>query len=127
MTLDAERGIVYMPVAPTGGPDFYGGVRLGDRLFGDSVVALDANTGKLIWYRQLVHHDLWDWDVPGTPTLFDMTRDGKTIPGVAESASRACCSCSTASQASRSLASKSVPCRRPPSPATKLRRRSPFR
>ena len=84
MTLDPDRGIVYVPIAPTGGPDFYGGVRLGDTLFGDSVVALDANTGKLIWYRQLVHHDLWDWDVPGTPTLFDIKRDGKTIPGVAE-------------------------------------------
>ncbi|MGO9589927.1 MAG: PQQ-binding-like beta-propeller repeat protein [Candidatus Acidiferrales bacterium] len=84
MTLDPARGIVYVPVAPTGGPDFYGGVRLGDTLFGDSVVALDANTGKLIWYRQLVHHDLWDWDVPGAPTLFDIKRDGKTIPGAAE-------------------------------------------
>jgi glucose dehydrogenase len=84
MSLDPERGIVYVPIAPTGGPDFYGGVRLGDTLFGDSVVALDANTGKLIWYQQLVHHDLWDWDVPGAPTLFDIKRGGKAIPGVAE-------------------------------------------
>jgi glucose dehydrogenase len=84
MTLDPVRGIVYVPIAPTGGPDFYGGVRLGNTLYGDSVVALDANTGKLIWYQQLVHHDLWDWDVPGAPTLFDIKRDGKDIPGVAE-------------------------------------------
>jgi len=84
MTLDPERGIVYVPIAPTGGPDFYGGVRLGNTLYGDSVVALDANTGKLIWYQQLVHHDLWDWDVPGAPTLFDVKTHGRTIPGVAE-------------------------------------------
>jgi glucose dehydrogenase len=84
MTLDSARGIVYIPVAPTGGPDFYGGVRLGNTLYGDSVVALDANSGKLLWYQQLVHHDLWDWDVPGAPTLFDIKRNGKTIPALAE-------------------------------------------
>jgi glucose dehydrogenase len=84
MTLDSERGVVYVPIAPTGGPDFYGGVRLGDTLYGDSVVALDANSGKLLWYQQLVHHDLWDWDVPGAPTLFDIKSHGKTIPALAE-------------------------------------------
>jgi quinoprotein glucose dehydrogenase len=84
MTLDPERGIVYIPIPPTGGPDFYGGGRLGDTLYSDSVVAIDANTGKLIWYQQLVHHDLWDWDVPGAPTLFDVKLKGKTVPAVAE-------------------------------------------
>jgi glucose dehydrogenase len=84
MTLDPARGIVYVPIAPTGGPDFYGGGRLGNTLYGDSVVALDANTGKLIWYQQIVHHDLWDWDVPGAPTLFDIKHKGTTIPAVAE-------------------------------------------
>jgi len=84
MTLDAARGIVYAPIAPAGGPDFYGGIRLGNDLYSDSLVALDANTGKLIWYQQLVHHDLWDWDVPGAPTLFDVKIGRKTIPAVAE-------------------------------------------
>ncbi len=84
MTLDPERGIVYIPIPPTGGPDFYGGGRLGDTLYADSVVAVDANTGKLIWYQQLVHHDLWDWDVPGAPTLFDVKLNAKTVPAVAE-------------------------------------------
>ena len=84
MTVDPERGIVYIPIPPTGGPDFYGGGRLGDTLYSDSVVAVDANTGKLIWYQQLVHHDLWDWDVPGAPTLFDVKLHGKMIPAVAE-------------------------------------------
>jgi glucose dehydrogenase len=84
MTLDPERGLVYVPIPPTGGPDFAGGIRLGNTLYADSVVALDANTGKLVWYQQLVHHDLWDWDVPGAPTLFDIKRGGETIPAVAE-------------------------------------------
>jgi glucose dehydrogenase len=84
MTLDPERGLVFVPIAPSGGTEYYGGLRLGNGLFSDSVVALDANTGKLVWYQQLVHHDLWDYDVSGAPTLFDVKRDGKTIPGVAE-------------------------------------------
>ena len=84
MTLDAERGLVFVPIAPSGGTEYYGSQRLGDGLYNDSLVALDAATGKLVWYRQLVHHDLWDYDVPAPPTLFDVKRNGKTIPGVAE-------------------------------------------
>lgn len=84
MTLDAERGIVYIPIPPSGGPDFYGGVRLGDTLYADSIVAVDAPTGKMIWYHQLVHHDLWDYDVASPPTLFDVRSGGDTIHGVAE-------------------------------------------
>jgi len=84
MTLDAERGLVYVPIAPSGGTEYYGATRLGNGLYNDSLVALDAATGKLVWYQQLVHHDLWDYDVPAPPTLFDVKRDGKTIPGVAE-------------------------------------------
>jgi glucose dehydrogenase len=84
MSLDAKRGLVYVPIAPAGGTEFYGGVRLGNSLYADSVVALDASTGKLVWYQQLVHHDIWDYDVPGPPTLFDVKLGGKTIPAVAE-------------------------------------------
>jgi glucose dehydrogenase len=84
MTLDAERGLVFVPIAPSGGTEYYGGQRLGNGLYNDSLVALDAGTGKLVWYRQLVHHDLWDYDVPAPPTLFDVKINGKTIPGVAE-------------------------------------------
>jgi quinoprotein glucose dehydrogenase len=84
MTLDAQRGLVYVPIAPSGGTEFYGGLRLGNGLYSDSVVALEAATGKLVWYQQLVHHDLWDYDVPAPPTLFDIRRGGKTIPAVAE-------------------------------------------
>ncbi|MEX2261209.1 MAG: pyrroloquinoline quinone-dependent dehydrogenase [Bryobacteraceae bacterium] len=79
MTVDAERGIVYLPI---GSPayDFYGGDRHGANLFGNSVVALDAATGKRIWHFQMVHHDVWDYDLPAHPTL--VTAKGK--PAVAQ-------------------------------------------
>jgi len=83
MSLDAQRGILYMPFGqPT--YDYYGGDRKGANLFGDSIVALDANTGKLKWYFQTVHHDTWDWDLSAAPFLFDVIRNGKRIPAVAE-------------------------------------------
>ncbi len=81
-TIDTVRGIVYAPLgAPTS--DYYGGDRKGDNLYANSIVALDAATGTLKWYRQLVHHDLWDFDLPAAPTLVDVKRDGRTIPAVA--------------------------------------------
>src|SRR5437773_1363546 len=81
-TIDTDRGIVYAPVgSPTS--DYYGGDRKGANLYGNSIVALDAATGKLKWHRQLVHHDLWDYDLPSAPTLVDVTRNGRTIPAVA--------------------------------------------
>ena len=81
-TIDTERGIVYAPIgAPTS--DYYGGDRNGANLYGNSVVALDAATGKLKWHQQLVHHDIWDYDVPAAPTLVDVKRNGKTTPAVA--------------------------------------------
>ncbi len=82
-TVDAKRGIVYAPLgAPTS--DFYGADRTGDGLYGNSLVALDARTGKLKWYRQLVHHDLWDYDLAAPPALFDIHRNGRVIPAVAQ-------------------------------------------
>jgi len=82
MSLDEKRGIVY---APLGSPtyDFYGADRKGQNLFGNSLVALDANTGKLLWYFQTVHHDLWDYDLPAPANLVTIRRDGKTIDAVA--------------------------------------------
>ena len=82
MTLDAGRGLLF---APTGSPtsDFYGADRHGRNLYGNSLVALDASTGRLKWHRQLVHHDIWDFDLPAAPTLIDVTQDGRTIPAVA--------------------------------------------
>lgn len=83
MSLDARRGIVYVP---TGSAvfDFYGGDRVGDDLYADCLLALDANTGKLLWHFQGVHHDIWDRDFPTPPALFTLKRDGKEIDALAE-------------------------------------------
>jgi len=82
LTVDRERGIVYMPFgAPS--VDQYGGDRPGDNLFGNSLVAVDANTGKYLWHFQVVHHDLWDADLTGAPALVDVKQGDKTIPAVA--------------------------------------------
>ena len=82
LTVDVDRGIVF---APTGSPtsDFYGADRRGRNLYANSLVALDARTGALKWFQQLVHHDIWDFDLPAAPTLIDVTRGGRTIPAVA--------------------------------------------
>ncbi len=83
MALDAEHGIVY---APTGSAvmDFYGGDRVGDDLFADTLLALDASTGKRLWHFQGVHHDIWDRDFPSPPALFTLQRDGQSIPALAQ-------------------------------------------
>ncbi|HEY7305437.1 MAG TPA: pyrroloquinoline quinone-dependent dehydrogenase [Bryobacteraceae bacterium] len=82
-TIDVKRGIVYAPLgSPTS--DFYGADRVGDDLYGNSLVALDARTGQRKWYRQLVHHDLWDYDLAAPPALFDIRRGGRVIPAVAQ-------------------------------------------
>ena len=78
-TVDVENGIVFIP---TGTPryDFYGGNREGDNLFGNSLIAIDAETGERLWHFQTVHHDLWDFDLPVAPKLMNITRNGETIP-----------------------------------------------
>lgn len=82
LTVDAQRGIVYMPFgAPS--VDQYGGDRAGDNLFSTSLVAADANTGKYLWHFQIVHHDIWDADMTGAPALIDVKQGGRTIPAVA--------------------------------------------
>lgn len=83
MTVDTQRGIVYVP---TGSAvfDFYGGDRVGNDLFADSLIALNAETGKMIWYFQGVHHDLWDRDFPAPPALLTVMRNGKPIDAVAQ-------------------------------------------
>jgi quinoprotein glucose dehydrogenase len=83
MTIDEELGMVYLPVElPTG--DYYGGNRPGKGLFGESIVALDLKTGVRKWHYQLVHHGLWDMDIPCAPILADITVDGKLIKAVAQ-------------------------------------------
>jgi quinoprotein glucose dehydrogenase len=83
MTIDEELGMVYLPVElPTG--DYYGGNRPGNGLFGESVVALDLKTGVRKWHYQLVHHGIWDMDIPCAPILADITVDGKRIKALAQ-------------------------------------------
>ncbi len=77
LSLDAERGVVYVPTgSPT--PDFDGSQRAGDNLFGNSIIALDARSGKRLWHFQTVHHDIWDRDLSSAPTLVTVTRNGKS-------------------------------------------------
>lgn len=82
MSVDQERGIVFLPLgSPT--YDYYGADRLGRNLFGNSLVALDARTGKRLWHYQTVHHDIWDYDLSAAPQLLTINRNGKTIDAVA--------------------------------------------
>ena len=83
MSADEARGLVYLPFStPTN--DFYGGRRPGDNLYAESLVCVEATTGKRVWHHQLVHHGLWDYDPPAAPTLVDLRVDGKTVPVVAQ-------------------------------------------
>jgi len=83
MSADPELGLVYLPVEmPTG--DYYGGNRPGSTLFADSLVAVDVKTGRRKWHYQTVHHDLWDYDLPCAPILFDMQVNGRTIKAIAQ-------------------------------------------
>ncbi len=81
-SIDEARGLVFAPLgAPTS--DYYGGDRKGANLYANSVVALDARSGTLKWFQQLVHHDIWDYDLPAAPTLVDIRRQDRTIPAIA--------------------------------------------
>jgi glucose dehydrogenase len=83
ISVDTKRGIAYFP---TGSPtyDYYGADRIGSNLFGNCLLALDARTGKRLWHFQVVHHDLWDYDLTAAPQLITIRRNGKTIDAVAQ-------------------------------------------
>jgi quinoprotein glucose dehydrogenase len=83
LTLDEARGIAYVPFG-TGRFDFYGGDRPGQNLFANSLVALDARTGRRLWHHQLVHHDVWDYDLPVAPKLLTIRQNGRTRDVVAQ-------------------------------------------
>ncbi|MDN3546996.1 PQQ-binding-like beta-propeller repeat protein [Mucilaginibacter aquaedulcis] len=83
MALDEKRGIVYIPTGSVGG-DFYGGFRKGKNLFSNTLLALDAATGKLKWHFQVVHHDLWDRDLSANPNLVTINHNGKQVDAVAQ-------------------------------------------
>jgi quinoprotein glucose dehydrogenase len=81
MVTDPERNLVFVPTG-SASPDYFGGERIGDNLFANSIVALRADTGQRVWHFQTVHHDLWDYDVASPPILFDVHRNGATIPAI---------------------------------------------
>lgn len=82
-TVDHDRGILFVPVEKVGN-DYWGGPHPGNNLYSDSLVALDALTGEMIWHQQLVHHDIWDFDIAAAPTLIEVEQDGEIIPAVVQ-------------------------------------------
>lgn len=83
ISVDPQRDLVFVPTSSPS-PDYYGGQRRGSNRYGNSVVALRGTTGKVVWDFQVVHHDLWDYDVPAQPTLVTVRKDGREIPAVAQ-------------------------------------------
>ena len=82
-SMDEEKGILFVPTG-SASYDFYGGKRTGQNLFANSILAIDAATGKRIWHFQTVHHDVWDRDLPTAPVLITLTKDGKKIEAIAQ-------------------------------------------
>ena len=83
MAVDEARGLVFLPIG-SASYDFYGGDRKGQNLYANSVVALDAATGRIRWHFQTVHHDLWDYDIPAQPVLVTVQHDGRRVDAVAQ-------------------------------------------
>ena len=81
ISADPSRDLVFVPTSCPS-PDYYGGERKGANLYANSIVAIKASTGKVVWYFQTVHHDIWDYDIPAQPVLADIDRNGKKIPAV---------------------------------------------
>jgi len=126
ISVDPERGLVFLPTSSPS-PDFYGGERLGGNLYANSMVALRAATGDIVWHFQVVHHDLWDYDVPAQPTLVTVARDGKVIPAVAVATKMGHLFLLHRETGRRSFPSRNAPCRRAMSRVRKPPPPSPFR
>ena len=83
LSVDAARDLVFVPTSSPS-PDYYGGERLGSNSYADSVVALRGSSGKLVWDYQIVHHNIWDYDLPAQPSLITVRKDGRDVPAVAQ-------------------------------------------
>src|SRR5690606_14961292 len=83
MSLDVKNEILYVPTG-SASPDFYGGDRIGENLFANSIIALDVNTGQRMWHYQIVHHEIWGRDLPAPPNLLTNQKDGRTIEALAQ-------------------------------------------
>jgi quinoprotein glucose dehydrogenase len=82
ISVDEQHNLVFIPTG-CASPDYYGGNRLGDNRYANSIVALNASTGKMVWHFQVVHHDIWDYDIAAQPMLIEIVRDDKKVPAVA--------------------------------------------
>jgi len=83
MSVDEKRDLLFLPTSSPSN-DYYGGDRPGDNRYANSIVALRGTTGEVVWYFQISHHDVWDFDIPAQPILIDLQRDGKTIPALVQ-------------------------------------------
>ena len=83
LSVDVARNLVFVPTSSPS-PDYYGGKRQGSNSYADSVVALRGSTGELVWHYQIVHHNIWDYDLPAQPSLITVRKDGRDIPAVAQ-------------------------------------------
>ncbi len=81
LSIDVDLGLVFVPTSSPS-PDFYGGERLGDNRYANSIVALNAGTGSVVWHQQTVHHDVWDYDIPAQPVLVELDVNGVRVPAV---------------------------------------------
>jgi outer membrane protein assembly factor BamB len=117
LAADPERDLVFVPTASPS-PDYYGGERPGDNRYANSVVALRASTGRVVWHFQTVHHDLWDYDNAPPPALVTLRRDGRELPVVLQATKTGSCSCCTARRANRCSRSRNGRCRRATWPAS---------
>lgn len=123
LAADPERDLVFIPTGSPA-PDYYGALRLGDNRYANSIVALRASTGELVWSFQTVHHDLWDYDNAAPPALVSIVRDGISIPAVLQAAKTGCYSCFTGRRASRYFLSRSELFLQAAFPVNKLHRPS---
>jgi quinoprotein glucose dehydrogenase len=83
LSVDVARDLVFVPTSSPS-PDYYGGKRQGSNSYADSVVALRGSTGELVWHFQIVHHNIWDYDLPAQPSLITIRKDGRDIPALAQ-------------------------------------------
>ena len=124
MSVDQDLGLAYLPFGtPTN--DWYGGHRLGDNLYAESLVAVDCETGRRRWHFQMVHHGLWDYDLPTSAILGDIEVEGRRIRAAMQLSKQGSSTSSTPKPASRSGRSRNGRFRRPASPANGRRRLSP--
>ncbi len=126
ISVDTERDLVFVPTSSPS-PDYFGGERLGSNEYANSVVALRGKTGEVVWHYQIVHHDLWDYDLPAQPSLITVRKTGRRFRRWPSPRRWGCCFCCIAKRGSQSIRSKSAPCPSRTCRAKRVGRRNAFR